>query len=87
MRTLEHSGGFTSSLQDRLHRARWLLDVGAYQLVLERLTLIGIVTFNVPVMYVAYAVISLYATSRTSDIVMISGDSVSFTSSMPALHW
>jgi actin-related protein len=46
----------------------------------ERMTQIMFVTFNVPAMYVAIlAVLSLYASGRTTDVVMDSGDGVSHT--------
>ena len=46
----------------------------------ERMTHIMLETFNVPVMYAALqAVLSLYASDRTTGIVMDSGDGVSNT--------
>ena len=46
----------------------------------ERMTQIMFVTFNVPAMYVAtQALLSLYASGRTTGIVMDGGDGVSHT--------
>ncbi len=46
----------------------------------ERMTKIMFETFNVPSMYIAIqAVLSLYASGRTTGIVMDSGDGVSHT--------
>ena len=57
-------------------------DRGAYESQANRgrMTQVVFETFNVPVMYVAIqAVLSLYASGRTTGIVMDSGDRVSHT--------